>query len=394
MPPPRPPSSARCVRRTDRILTILEGESLLNDASALLIYRLAVGATLANAFSITAVAPTFLFAVAGSVVVGPALGWIVLRLLDRVQHVPTSIILQFITTFGVWIIAEHIGLSAVLTMVCYAITVARTAPERIPAATRIPTYAVWETAVFALNILAFIFIGLQIRPILESLEAADRGRYLAVAAAVLLTVIVVRVAWHMSFNAIVRWRHRRVGFHPPRPMLRPTAGSGLIISWAGMRGIVSLAAALALPPRFPYRDLIVLTAFAVVLGTLVIQGLTLEPLLRVLDLHDDDPVGRELRSARERALRAALSSLTQHDSPIAEAIRQEFTAHLANEPAGEDGGDAVRSKHSEIHRSALQAARQAVLAMRASDEIGDDAFHRIEEELDWLEMAGGDRTQG
>ena len=161
-------------------------------------------------------------------------------------------------------LAEHIGLSGVLTMVCYAITVAQTAPERIPARIRIPTYAVWETVVFALNILAFIFIGLQIRPILESLEAADRGRYFAVAGAVLLTVIVVRLAWHMSFNAVVRWRHRRFGFHPPRPMLRPTVGSGLIISWAGMRGIVSLAAAMALPPAFPYRDLIVLTAFSVV----------------------------------------------------------------------------------------------------------------------------------
>ena len=139
------------------------------------------------------------------------------------------------------------GLSAVLTMVCYAVTVARTAPARIPARIRIPTYAVWETAVFALNILAFIFIGLQIRPILESLEAADRGRYFAVAGAVLLTVIVVRLAWHMTFNAVVRWRDRRFGFHPPRPMLRPTVGSGLIISWSGMRGIVSLAAAMALP---------------------------------------------------------------------------------------------------------------------------------------------------
>ena len=161
---------------------------------------------------------------------------------------------------------------------------------------------------FALNILAFIFIGLQIRPILESLEAADRERYFAVAGAVLLTVIVVRLAWHMPFNAVVRWRDRRLGFHPPRPMLRPTVGSGLIISWSGMRGIVSLAAALALPSGFPYRDLIVLTAFFVVLGTLVIQGLTLEPLLRALNLHDDDPVGREVKAARERALRAGLAS--------------------------------------------------------------------------------------
>src|SRR5258708_6007922 len=165
----------RPLRPPHRILTILEGESLLNDASALLIYRLALAAVAANGFSIAAVAPTFLLAVAGSLVVGPALGWLVLRLLERVQHVPTAIILQFVTTFGVWMLAGGVGLSCVLTMVCYAITVARTAPERTPAWIRIPTYAVWETAVFALNVVAFIFIGLQIRPILESLAAADRG---------------------------------------------------------------------------------------------------------------------------------------------------------------------------------------------------------------------------
>ena len=319
----------RQLRPPHRILTILEGESLLNDASALLIYRLAVGAVAANGFSLEAVAPTFLLGVAGSVAVGPALGWVVIRAMSPVHHVPTSIILQFVTTFGVWILAEQMGLSAVLTMVCYAMTVAQTAPERIPARVRIPTYAVWETAVFALNILAFIFIGLQIRPILETLEAADRGRYLAAAAAVLATVIAVRLAWHMSFNAVVRWRHRRFGFNPPRPMLRPTVGSGLIVSWSGMRGIVSLAAAMALPTEFPFRDLIVLTAFSVVVGTLVIHGLTLKPLLRALDLRDDDPVGREVRAARERALRAGLASLSHDESPLGEAVRQEFTAHLA-----------------------------------------------------------------
>ena len=379
----------RQLRPPHRILTVLEGESLLNDASALLIYRVAVGAVATSGFSIAAIAPTFLLAVAGSVVVGPALGWLTLRMMDRARHIPTAIILQFVSTFGVWLLAEQIGLSGVLTMVCYAITVAQTAPERIPARIRVPSYAVWETAVFALNILAFIFIGLQIRPILESLDAADRGRYLAVAGAVLLTVIVVRFVWHMSFNAIVRWRHRRFGFHPPRPMLRPTVGSGLIISWAGMRGIVSLAAALALPPAFPYRDLIVLTAFCVVLGTLVIQGLTLKPLLRALDLRDDDPVGREFRAARERALEAGLAKLAHDESPIADAVRQEFTAHLTDERANPEAGGSTRSARTELHRGALLAARQAVLAMRANDEIGDDAFHQMEEELDWLDMAGG-----
>jgi CPA1 family monovalent cation:H+ antiporter len=254
---------------------------------------------------------------------------------------------------------------------------------------RIPSYAVWETVVFLLNVLAFAFIGLQIRPILASLEPAARGRYFAVAGGVLLTVIVVRITWHMSFNAVIRWRDRRFGFHPPRPMLRPTAGSGLVISWAGMRGIVTLAAALALPPAFPFRDVIVLTAFSVVLGTLALQGLTLKPLLRVLDLRDDDPVGREVGAARERALRAGLAGFEHDGSPVAEAVRQEFIAHLGSVDADPEEGEARRFAHSDLHRRALHSARQALLAMRASDEIGDDAFHQMEEELDWIEMSGG-----
>jgi CPA1 family monovalent cation:H+ antiporter len=371
----------RHLRPPHRILTILEGESLLNDASALLIYRLAVGAVAAGSFSLAEVAPTFLLGVVGSVIAGPALGWVTLQTTDRIRHVPTAIILQFVTTFAVWIFAETVGLSGVLTMVCYASTVAQTAPERIPARIRIPTYAVWETVVFALNILAFIFIGLQIRPILDALEPSERMQYLTVAGAIIVTVIVVRVVWHMSFNAVIRWRDRRFGFNPPRPMLRPTVGSGLVISWAGMRGIVSLAAALALPLTFPYRDLIVLSAFSVVLGTLVIHGLTLGPLLRALKLNDDDPVGREVREARDRALRAGLASVAHEQSPAANEVRQELGAHLTHDDP-RDGN----SEHGELHRRALQAARQEVLTMRANQEIGDDAFHQIEEELDWIEM--------
>jgi monovalent cation/hydrogen antiporter len=383
----------RQLRPPHRILTILEGESLLNDATALLIYRLAVGAAIANSFSIGAVAPTFLLAVVGSIIVGPSLAWLFLRLMRNVQDIPTAIIMQFASTFGLWILAEHMGLSGVLTVVCFAVTAAQSAPERTPARMRIPSYAVWDTVVFMLNVLAFIFIGLQIRPILDGLEPAARTRYFLVAAAVFLTVVVVRIVWHMSFNAVVRWRDRRFGFHPPRPMLRPSVGSGLVISWAGMRGIVTLAAALALPAEFPFRELIVLTAFSVVLGTLVVQGLTLKPLLLALDLHDDDPVGREVHTARERALHAALSTFDGDASPFAAAVREEFIAHLGSAIDDVQESEAIRAAHSALHHRALAAARQVVLGMRASDEIGDDAFHQLEEELDWIEMAGSAREE-
>jgi len=380
----------RQVKIPHRLLTILEGESLLNDASALLIYRLAVGAVVAGAFSMRAVAPTFLLAVAGSLVAGPVLARLMLVVTARVRDVPTAIILQFITTFGVWILAERVGLSGVLTMVCFAIAVARRAPERTPARIRVPSYAVWDTVVFVVNVLAFVFIGLQLRPIFTALEPGRRALYFQVAGVVLLTVMVVRVAWVMTHNAILRWRIRRSGFHPPRPTLRPSVRSGLAVSWSGMRGIVTLAAALALPLEargalFPFRDLIVFTAFSVVLGTLVIQGLTLRPVLQALDLHDDDPVGQEVELARERALQAALASLDGDGSPVADAVREELATHL--EPAPREAEDRrPRSDHADMHRRAIAEARRTVFEMRAAGDIGDAAFHRLEEQFDWVEL--------
>ena len=382
----------RQLRPPHRILTILQGESLLNDASALLIYRLAVGAVAMNTFSIGALAPTLLLVVVGSVVVGPALAWLFIRLMKDVRDVQTSIIIQFISAFGVWILADRLGLSSVLTTVSYAIAAARSSPATTPARIRVPSYAVWECVVFLLNVLAFVFIGLQIRPILTNLEPGTRTRYLFVAGMVLVTVIVVRIVWVMTHNTVARWKIRRFGFHPRRPIQPPTLGSGLIISWSGMRGIITLAAALALPGpgagAFPFRDLIVVTAFAVVLGTLVVQGLTLRPLIRALDLQDDDPVGREVDAARERALEAALAASAGEASPVAEAVRQEIAAHLKRGTTASGTTVSPRS-HKEIHRRSLAAARRAVFDMRARDDIGDDAFHRLEEEFDWVELGIG-----
>jgi monovalent cation/hydrogen antiporter len=380
----------RHVKPPHRLLTILEGESLLNDASALLIYRLALGALAADAFSVGRVAPTFFVAVVGSVVAGQAVAWLVLRLTRNVRDVSTAIIVQFITTFGVWILAEQLGLSGVLTMVCFALAVARPASATTPARMRIPSYAVWDTAVFVLNVLAFVFIGLQIRPILSGLDPSVRLRYIGIAAAVLLTVIAVRIFWVIVYYAVLRWRsHRAPRRRSGSPRPRPSFQGAMIVGWSGMRGIVTLAAALALPLEtggapFPFRDLIVLTAFAVVLGTLVLQGLTLGPLLRRFDVQEDDPVEREVGLARGRALRAALATFDGMGSDAARLVRHEFASHLRGTPeAVEDPA----LDHQSLHRQGLAAARQTILDMRASDEIGDDAFHRLEEEFDWMEMA-------
>jgi monovalent cation/hydrogen antiporter len=379
-----------------RIITVLEGESLLNDASALLIYRVAVTAATVGGITVAHAAPLLLLSVAGSLILGPVLALTYMRLMtamDWSEDRPSSIILQFISTFGVWLLADRLGLSGILTIVAYAITIARRAPATTSAHLRVPSYAVWETVVFVLNVLAFALIGLQIGPIFEMLGSGQRLRYLLVAAAVLATVILVRFAWVMSYNWVVRRHIRRHGFHPPRPMAAPTVKSGLLVSWCGMRGIVTLAAAFALPDgaagaSFPHRDLIVFVAFCVVLGTLVIQGFTLRPLLLKLNLSDDDPVGQEVARARTAAYRAALAALDGDHSPLAEAIRVELQVGLLQ--ANGDGGEpADGAPEDDLRLRAVRAAREAVLAMRQSGDIGDNAFHRLEEQIDRLELSVG-----
>ncbi|ACA20900.1 sodium/hydrogen exchanger [Methylobacterium sp. 4-46] len=387
-------SVLRHVPLPHRLVTILKGESLFNDASALLIYRLAVPAAVSGSFAARDVVPTFLIGVVGSLVAGPVLAWIYVRAVRGIADAPSSIVLQFVATFGIWVMAERAGLSGVLTVVSYAITVARISPATMPAHLRVPSYAVWETAVFVLNVLAFVLIGLQVGPILEGLTPEDRNRYAVVAAALFLTVVLVRLAWVMGAAAFGRLWRRYGGAIGPEPA---SLSGSATVAWCGMRGVVTVALALALPEggerAFPYRDLVVLTAFAVVLGTLVIQGLTLRPLLAWLALRDDDPVGREVGLARAEAYRAAVASLSRERSPHAAALRHEFAAVL-NEAERDREGRAPGSLPSDApRRRAIEAARQTILDLRDRGAIGDDAFFRLEEELDWAELSATPREE-
>ncbi len=378
----------RQVRLPHRILKILEGESLLNDASALLVYRVAVGAAAVQHFKWSEFAPSIALALAGSLVAGYLFARGSMLLTRRIVYAPSAIIVQFASTFTVWIVAEHIGLSGILTIVAYAITIARTAPARTPARLRVPSYAVWETMVFVLNVLAFMLIGMQLRPIWERLDELVRLEYCAVAACVLATVIFTRIAWVMLYGATLRLLIARGNFHPKRSTAVPTVEAGIVVSWCGMRGIVTLAAAYALPDGFPYRDLILLTAFAVVLGSLVIQGLTLRPLISALRLKDDNPVAAEVGRARAAAYRAALDEIDGDPSEEAEILRLEYRALLLRAEGDPDRGVATGELPADpLRRRAIAAARRAILGLRESEEIGDDAFHRLEEEFDWRELS-------
>ena len=377
----------RRVRPPHRVVVILEGESLLNDATALLIYRLAVGAVAAGGFSLTGALPAFALVTVGSIGLGALLGWAAVRLLALFRDPPSAIIVQFITTFGVWILAERFHLSGIVTVVVYGIGLARTAPALTSARLRIPSYAVWETTVFVLQALAFVLVGLQLRPILEGLDAGQRADSAIVALAVLATVILVRLTWIATYRGFALLHAGRAADAEAEAASRENTKGSIVLAWSGMRGIVTLAAAYALPTGFPNRDLILLCAFTVVVGTLLIQGLTLAPLLRWLALEDDHPVDREFALARKAALEAAIDALNGASPMAADAIRQEYRAML------EQTGRAAEldTDHNALRRTALAAARQTALALRQRGTIGDDAFHRLEEELDWLELGAAPR---
>ncbi|MBN9068484.1 MAG: sodium:proton antiporter [Rhizobiales bacterium] len=349
-----------------RILAILQGESLLNDATALLIYRMAVVAA--------AGAPMVGLALIGSLVAGLLLVRLVFFVMRRVQDAASAAILQFVSTFGVWIFADRVGLSAIVTMVVYAIAIARIAPAVMPPRLRVSSYSVWETAVFVLNVLAFVLMGLQARPILLRLSGQSLDDALVLAAAVLATVVLVR----LLFALLCGKAGRLIG-----------AGTGnlrgdLLIGWCGMRGLVTLAAAFALPVDFPGRDQIVLTAFCVVFGTLVVQGITLGPLLRLLRFDADRSVEEEVSRARAAVMQAALASLDGNASGVALAVRAEYEAALS--VAEDREAPQAATDHDRLRLRAVRHQRRALEELRVRGEIGDQAYHRVEEEIDWAEL--------
>lgn len=382
----------RKLRPPHRLLVVLEGESLFNDATALFVYRLAVGAAVGASLYGWRVLPMLLLSSIGSVAAGILLARAYLKLTARVEDIPISILLQFIGTFAVWLLAARLGLSPILTMIGYAMTLARRAPGRVGARRRIASYAVWEVAVFVLNVLAFVLIGLQLRVIAMRVTPQEWPLFLSTAAAVCVTVILVRLAWVMLHGLSVRWLTRRA------KRSRPPPGSGILVSWSGMRGIVTLATALALPGAavFPHRDLVVFCAFAVVLFTLIVQGSTLRPLMRWLDLRDDGSVVREMMLARVETARAAIGLLRERaERPVAAALSREYEARLL---AGERGlpveaASDCAGELAQLQRLAVEAQRRSLIDLRARGVIGDDAFHLHEEEIDLLELSADVRVR-
>src|SRR5262245_17047953 len=370
------------LRLPQRIMHVLKGESLLNDATALLVYRLAVGAAVGTV-TLGHAGPLIALTLVGS----PIVGWLLARLYlfgtARVRDAASFTVLTFVGMFGVWLLAARANLSPIITMVAYGMTLSREAPRRATPRNRVSTYSVWETAVFGLNVLAFVIMGLQARSIMTRLWRESLSHALVVSAAVLATVIVVRIAYVMAYTTVARLRHRWFA-SALRPGTTPTVAGGLLVSWCGMRGLVTLATAFALPPGFPGRDLIVLSAFCVVLGTLVIQGFTLRPLLDRLGFEADGGVGREISSGRLGIMQAALDTLAEERSSAAAAVREAYLA--AREVAAHPDEPQGATEHDRLRLRAITAQRRTLHRLREEGAIGDEAFHRLEEEVDWAEL--------
>jgi CPA1 family monovalent cation:H+ antiporter len=367
------------LRPPHRLLVILEGESLFNDATSLLIYRAAVGAAVTGAFTTWSVVPLLFVTCVGGVVAGYVLARAYLVASSKIDDIPINVMFGFIATFAVWMLAERLGLSAIITVVTFAMTLARRLGGRMYARHRIASYAVWEVAVLVLNVLAFALIGLQLRGIVARVSSGEWGTYALAAVAVCGAVILVRMGWVMLHTSIDRLREPAAR--------RPSYGAALVSSWCGMRGIVTLAAALALPDAFPHRDVIVFCAFCVVFVTLVGQGLTLRPLMQWLQLRDDGVVEREAELARVETVKAGLAALDGHELPAADRLRSHYQARL-RAVTGDSANGATDVVLARLRRKAVDAEREALADLRARRVIGDDALHVLEEEIDVHELAG------
>jgi CPA1 family monovalent cation:H+ antiporter len=387
-----------------RLVTIVEGESLVNDASGLVLYRFALVALITGVFSFAQAGLTFIWVVVGGVGVGLLVAWLYAQIERRLDDSPIEITLSFLVPFAAYIPAEAVGASGVLAAVAAGLYVGRKSARIISPASRVQAEAVWGVLTFLLNGLAFILIGLQLRALLDLLRAQQitLGELLAYGALVSLVVIVVRLLWVFPGAYLPYYLFPSIRAREPLPRVRVV----WVLGWMGMRGVVSLAAALALPltlasgQAFHERPLILLLTYCVILATLVGQGLTLPVLMRKLGVGADGAAEREEGIARLTSARAALrriDELAEEKWTTDEEISYLRAIHEHRTHRYDGDGDAEEAERDRVQddvarrlkREVLQAERKAVIQLRDEGTIGDEVLRRLERELDlqdiWLE---------
>jgi CPA1 family monovalent cation:H+ antiporter len=401
-------SIARRLNLPRRLVLIFEGESLVNDATALTTYRLAVAAAVGTgALDLGTAAVSFVTVALGGAIVGLVVGWVAAWLLSLLDDPPVEVLVSLLVPFAAYLPAEAVGLSGVLATVAAGLLVGLRTPRVMSSSTRVLGASTWKMVIFVVNGLAFLIIGLQLPTVIGDLEGYALADLIGMAAAVCLTVIVVRLAWVYPATYLPRWLIPSLARRDPAPPARIP----LILGWGGMRGAVSLAAALALPlpadpgDPFPGRGLVIFLAFSVILVTLIGQGLTLGPLIRALNVVDDGSTEHEEIHARSVAAEAALARLEELREevpghlPLIDQLRERYLhrgEHLVHEHGDEPTATAVADdltpeeveemEHDEIRRAVITAERMAVRALRDEGEISDDALRRVERDLDFDEL--------
>jgi CPA1 family monovalent cation:H+ antiporter len=383
-----------------RLVTLLEGESLVNDATALVTYRTAVAA-MAVAFSAGEASVRFVVVGVGGVLVGLVVAVLVAALRRRIEDPSVEIALTLLTPFAAYLPAEQLGLSGVLATVAAGLYLGWREPYITGSESRLGGRAVWQMVDFVLNGLVFILIGLQLSLILPALAGHLLIPLIGTGLLVSLAMIVVRLAWIFGDSYLRWWLDRRKARAHGRPDTAPAPRrrENLVAGWAGMRGVVSLAAALALPATTPERASLIFLTFLVILVTLVGQGLTLPLLIRALGVAQDGngPAQQELR-ARRTVTEAALARINQLAGqwpthlPLINALRAQYehrASHLEDlpaEPEEENPADQELLEHHMIRRAVIDAERSAALHLRERGDIDDTIWRDIERELDLEEL--------
>ncbi len=377
-----------------RTVTILEGESLVNDASALIAYRFAVAAVIAGTFSIWEASIQFVLVAIGGVILGLAAGWMMGRVVRWIPDPSLIIATTLISPLGIYLLAESIHVSGVLATVAAGLTYSRIQSSGTTPEARSGGKAVWTTGILLVNCLVFILMGLQVGEIVDALPSDSLATLLGQGLVVSLTVIVARFLWVYPATYLPRLLSSRLRAADPLPR----QAAIFIISWSGLRGIVSLASALALPltldngEPFPFREETVFITFVVIVVTLLGQGLPLPWLLDKLDFHDDGKLDSEFISARRLAANTIVSRLDELQPepwvPLGHVIelRTRFTHSLEHLPESgrvEDYDSDHIESHDRLRHDVIGAARTAVLDARNRGEIGDEARLRVEQELDF-----------
>ncbi|MBV9838072.1 MAG: Na+/H+ antiporter [Solirubrobacterales bacterium] len=396
--PTDPLAGASIMRRLEfprRMVSSIEAEGLFNDATALVAYKVAVAAVLSGSFSLLNAGWRFLAGAAGGVAIGLVVGWVVAEVRKRTEDAQTSITISLFSGYAAFVPADRLGASGVLAAVTTGIYMGVRGPSIIPARIRLQGFFVWEMLNFILNASLFVLVGLQLRTVVQALSGVPAASLLRYAVAISAVVIVARLVWFFTVPYLIRAMDRR----PSQRARRVGAGPRLVIAWAGMRGSVSLAAALALPlrtnagARFPERDLIIFLTFSVIFATLVLQGLSLPKLIRRLGIARDGSEDREELRARLVAIKAALAQLdvlereewTREDTIERMRRLYDYRKRRFAARAGkiEDDGYEDRSlAYQQLLQLVLGAQRDALVRMRDSGELSNEAMNQVIRELD------------